>query len=823
VLLHLQNTLGNVDMMLALTPVITMIVFTGSYMAMSGMAQDINAETNASKEIGNQAPGLNQQEAMAASDAMNGIGLNTSSVLNASVGARVTAAAQHAQAANSELALSSMDAYASKLQHADGRTGSSQTGVDGTQGSKVSGQHSEGVKTTESTGQDTQFMAKAAYNLALDKVLKSQGASKMTPEQIKAAAEKETASMLRDPASMASAFASAGKGGLANMARGFGTGLNAQAASKVAQQASHDMGDVLNSSSEGGVMKKLSGSLGIDSKDQKALEKNAQVQDALKTAKSANDQYQHAEELATQVSAATSGSVSQSLSGNALRSILSDAGQGSAYRGGGALLAGTSQSTQAMYAQKYQRALGMGYSPDQAAVTAYASTVNATQANSNGDGVEAMRALFAQPSAIGLNSSLSKVTPLLDSVANDVSTMKDKTALTPQEQSRADGLGAQSQTLPGEVDKGTAGAAKVQSSTPDATGNAGMGAATAFGNQAKTATTQAFTPKVTESAYQQAIDKNPDLSQAASNTQTPLAKFAQMEAHNPNGALAGLIVANGVGGFLGNLGQALENRALVGKAREGLGKGGSEPEGGKAPSGSPDDKPPSPGASDGSTGDAKGSPPSDGPDGKPTSAETPRQLTPEEVNQSKSTLQARVNAGETVASPISTPETAQARQEAARINARSAMGETVGSALPDAEGAAARQAEARAGVRFASEGAAKVAMEKAMTDAGARLVEKAPIATAVAEVAASTRTPVGTLVGIAVEGGVVVMNADVAATVLETGTAMVSQYGAAGAAKIMGEVASSAVNEIASSAGTGAMQALDNVNSGLGLPPPPTP
>lgn len=119
---------------------------------------------------------------------MSGIGINTSSVLNASVGARVTAAAQQAQAANSELALSSMNAYASKLQHADGRTGSSQTSVYGTQGSKVSGQHSEGVKTMESTGQDTQFAAQAAYNLALDSLLKSQGASKMTPEQIKAVA-----------------------------------------------------------------------------------------------------------------------------------------------------------------------------------------------------------------------------------------------------------------------------------------------------------------------------------------------------------------------------------------------------------------------------------------------------------------------------------------------------------------------------------------------------------------------------------------------------------------------------------------------------------
>lgn len=65
VLLHVQNTLANVDMMLALTPVITMIVFTGSYMAMSQMAQDINGEVQTGKNVGLEAPSIKEQMDMA--------------------------------------------------------------------------------------------------------------------------------------------------------------------------------------------------------------------------------------------------------------------------------------------------------------------------------------------------------------------------------------------------------------------------------------------------------------------------------------------------------------------------------------------------------------------------------------------------------------------------------------------------------------------------------------------------------------------------------------------------------------------------------------
>jgi conjugal transfer mating pair stabilization protein TraG len=57
-LMQVQQILGNVDMMLALTPVITMIVFTGSYMAMSNLAQDINGEVQTGKNVGLEAPSL---------------------------------------------------------------------------------------------------------------------------------------------------------------------------------------------------------------------------------------------------------------------------------------------------------------------------------------------------------------------------------------------------------------------------------------------------------------------------------------------------------------------------------------------------------------------------------------------------------------------------------------------------------------------------------------------------------------------------------------------------------------------------------------------
>jgi hypothetical protein len=112
-------------------------------------------------------------------------------------------------------------------------------------------------------------------------------------------------------------------------------------------------------------------------------------------------------------------------------------------------------------------------------------------------------------------------------------------------------------------------------------------------------------------------------------------------------------------------------------------------------------------------------------------------------------------------------------------------------------------------------------MEKAMAGAGARLVENAPVETAVAEVAASTGTPVGALVGTVVDGAVLVMNANDAATVLQTGTAMVQQFGPARAAEIIGGIAKTGAEVAVNAASAGSSAALTNVGNTLGMPSPP--
>ena len=98
---HVSKILANVDMMMALTPVITMIVFTGSYMAMSGLAQDINGEVQNRGALGSEAPGLAKQEKafgvsapgnaagsyITTDGAYNGAGFSYGSALSAGVSA----------------------------------------------------------------------------------------------------------------------------------------------------------------------------------------------------------------------------------------------------------------------------------------------------------------------------------------------------------------------------------------------------------------------------------------------------------------------------------------------------------------------------------------------------------------------------------------------------------------------------------------------------------------------------------------------------------------------------------------------------------------
>jgi hypothetical protein len=68
VIQQLMQVLSNADIMLAMTPVITMIVFTGSYMAMSNLASGVGGEDNVSKNTGEVNPGLTRQEQMSGVD-----------------------------------------------------------------------------------------------------------------------------------------------------------------------------------------------------------------------------------------------------------------------------------------------------------------------------------------------------------------------------------------------------------------------------------------------------------------------------------------------------------------------------------------------------------------------------------------------------------------------------------------------------------------------------------------------------------------------------------------------------------------------------------
>ncbi len=57
-----MQVLSNADMMLAMTPVITMIVFTGSYFGMAQLAQGVGGEDNVAKNTGLTTPGVSSEE-----------------------------------------------------------------------------------------------------------------------------------------------------------------------------------------------------------------------------------------------------------------------------------------------------------------------------------------------------------------------------------------------------------------------------------------------------------------------------------------------------------------------------------------------------------------------------------------------------------------------------------------------------------------------------------------------------------------------------------------------------------------------------------------
>jgi hypothetical protein len=346
-------------------------------------------------------------------------------------------------------------------------------------------------------------------------------------------------------------------------------------------------------------------------------------------------------------------------------------------------------------------------------------------------------------------------------------------------------------------------------------GQGGKNRARAFGQHAQQQTTAAYTAPTSEGAYQQKVHERPGLAQTQDNTNTVLANLSREEFNHPDGALVGLVLAGGAVSLLSDLGKSLARKSLVGK---GGGDPADEPKAGSNPAANNDGGEPPKAGSPPASNDAPGG----GSEAKPTSAETPRPLTPEEVANSKASMQARINAGDnTVATPTTTAEGAADKRLAARDTARVAMHDPVGTSLGDVDGAVARQGAAREAAQFASEAAAKDALTAAFKDAGAKIVAKTAPVQAVAEVAAETGTPAGALVATAIEGTVLVMNVNDAVTVAEIGASIVSQYGPEKATQIMASAMGSGAQTLANRATTGSNASLKKVGNTLGLKPPP--
>lgn len=741
VIQSVMQALSNADMLLALTPIITMIVFTGSYMVMGQLSQDLAGEDKVDRNLQQETPGLSLQKQMAgvqtsgnpfsvgeyaATPAMDGITIGSSQALSAGLNAQVAASALHAQAAGAELALSRLNAAASQVQHSDTVRGSSGTQVAGSQGSSASSVHSEGVGTRQSTAQKTQLIADAAYAMNLNNLLNSGAAKSMAPQQVKEAALQETESMLKDPASLASAFAKGGLGGLAGLARGFSTVIQGQSASQVAQEAARNVDDKLSNASDAGAKSTLSGDLGLDSKDAKTVSDNKQVQDALKKAQSAQDTYQHTEQVATQVGTNAAAAIGQGLNGKQALSVLTDAGHGSADAGARMLLAG-SPDMQTDYEARFQENSQRGLSPEQAAVSAYAATLRAHQASSEGLG--ALVRLYNQPGMIGTNPALEKVLPMLQSVAGDVQAMQGRTTmpggvspgLNPTEAGQVLNGANTTAGIPEHVATGIRAATAIIPGTPGGTAERGMGQAAAFGAGGEKTVNVQGAGKTDKGAYQRAVDSNPNTRRASDNATNSLpAELANFESKHPTGTLLALAAANTAGEFLNGLGQSLANRSAILKERE-----------------------------------------------------------------------------------------------------PSAVSPLTGAAEGGVERAVSGQAAARLTGQAAADTAAKEAMFTAFKDAGAKFVVDVAPAQAVAEVAASTGTPVGGLVAMAVEGGVVVMNADAAATVVQTGYELIRTEGLSAGGRQVVEGTVDAVKGSLNATGATALNNLRAVDEKLGLPPGP--
>jgi conjugal transfer mating pair stabilization protein TraG len=160
---HVQMILSNADMMLALTPVITMIVFTGSYMGMSQLAQDIAGSDKVDKSTGLAAPGISSQEAIVGTQAVAGASTpfhNIGAIAEAStlqLGASSSLAAAQATTNATKLSQSAAQTFGTTASRAATVLMNDQHQVTQDAAAGVSGAHelSTALSTAQSNSHDT--------------------------------------------------------------------------------------------------------------------------------------------------------------------------------------------------------------------------------------------------------------------------------------------------------------------------------------------------------------------------------------------------------------------------------------------------------------------------------------------------------------------------------------------------------------------------------------------------------------------------------------------------------------------------------------------
>lgn len=119
-----MQVLSNADMMLAMTPIITMIVFTGSYFGMAQLAQGVGGEDNVSKNTGMTTPGLSAEEKAFGTSApgnSRGAFVNLDSAYNG-VGGEVSQSVQSALTAAQGTVQTATETAGKKLSQAAGAT-----------------------------------------------------------------------------------------------------------------------------------------------------------------------------------------------------------------------------------------------------------------------------------------------------------------------------------------------------------------------------------------------------------------------------------------------------------------------------------------------------------------------------------------------------------------------------------------------------------------------------------------------------------------------------------------------------------------------------